>query len=108
MKNIVLNVPTFGFVVGTRAALGVGLGLLLSERLPAQRRRKLAATLLAIGAATTVPAAWSVIRSVRRSKDWKKNSERRPGIGRDNRLIGVARFARKGDDSFGESVESLG
>ena len=30
MNNIVLNLPTFGFVVATRAALGVGIGLLPS------------------------------------------------------------------------------
>src|SRR5678815_6097428 len=35
MKTVVLNLPTFGFVVATRAMLGAGLGLLLSERLSA-------------------------------------------------------------------------
>jgi hypothetical protein len=102
MKSIVLNVPTFGFIVATRAALGVGVGLLLSERVPAERRRRLAATLIAIGAATTVPAARSVLRSVRRSK---KDDEKRPGIGRDYRLIGATRFPRKGDDGTVQSLD---
>jgi hypothetical protein len=107
MKSIALNLPTFGFIVGTRAALGVGLGLLLSERVPAERRRRIAAALIGIGAATTVPAAWAVVRSVRRSKDWEKAREKRPGISRDDRLIGAIRFPRKGDDGIVEAVDSL-
>ena len=102
MKNVVLSLPTFGFIVSTRAALGVGIGLLISERLPAERRRAIAASLIAIGAATTVPAAWSVIRSVRRSRRRAKHREEmRSSIGRDERLIGATRFPRKGDDDIG-------
>ena len=98
MKNVLLSLPTLGFIVSTRAALGVGIGLLISERLPAERRRAIAASLIAIGAATTVPAAMSVIRSVRRSK---RREEMRSSIGRDQRLIGATRFPRKGDDDIG-------
>jgi hypothetical protein len=46
----------FGFVVGTRAALGVGLGLLLAEKLSPERRRAVGITLLGLGVATTIPA----------------------------------------------------
>jgi hypothetical protein len=60
MKNIVLNPSTFGFVVMTRALLGVGIGLLLSERLPAERRRAVGLTLVTVGAVTTIPAALAV------------------------------------------------
>jgi hypothetical protein len=74
MKSVLLNLPTLGFIVATRAALGVGIGLLISERLPRQRRRAIGATLVAIGAATTVPAALSVFRSVRRSKQTESGS----------------------------------
>lgn len=96
MKNVLLNLPTLGFIVGTRAALGVGIGLLLSERLPAERRRAIGATLIAIGAVTTVPAAISVIRSVRGSTRREMNSS----IGRDEHLIGATRFARKGNQDW--------
>ena len=58
--NLVLSPPLLGFVIGTRAALAFGLGLLLADRIPAQRRRALGLTLVAIGAATTIPAAMSV------------------------------------------------
>ena len=94
MKTVLLDVPTFGFIVGTRAALGVGIGLLVSERLPAAQRRRIGAMLVAIGAATTVPSALSVMRSVRRSKQKGMSSR----IDQDQRLIGATRFPRKGDD----------
>ena len=90
MKTVLLDLPTFGFIVSTRAALGVGIGLLVSERLPREQRRRIGATLIAIGAATTVPSAMSVIRSLRRSKH--------SPVDRDQRLIGATRFPRKGDD----------
>ena len=97
MKNVLLNLPTFGFIVSTRAVMGVGIGLLLSERLPARRRRAIGVTLVAIGAAATVPAVRSVIRSVRRSKQREMGSS----VHRDKRLIGTSRFPRKGDDYIG-------
>lgn len=56
MNKLLLNLPTLGFVVGTRVMLGVGVGLLLSDRVPPERRRHLALTLISIGAATTIPA----------------------------------------------------
>jgi hypothetical protein len=65
MNNLVLNFPTFGFVVATRAMLGVGIGLLIADRLPADRRRAIGLTLVGIGAATTLPAAVAVLRARR-------------------------------------------
>ena len=65
MNNVVLNFPTFGFVVATRAMLGMGLGLLLAEKIPVERRRGIGMTLVAIGVATTIPAATAVFRSRR-------------------------------------------
>ena len=65
MKNLVLSLPTLGFVVGTRAALGVGVGLLLSGTMTESQRRALGVTLVAIGVATTIPAAMAVFRSQR-------------------------------------------
>jgi hypothetical protein len=64
--NLVLSPPLLGFVVGTRAALGFGLGLLLSDRIPEPRRRNLGMVLVAIGAVTTIPAAISVFGRRRR------------------------------------------
>ena len=61
MKTVELNLPTFGFVVATRAMLGVGIGLLLSDRLSADQRRAVALTLIGVGVVTTVPALFAVL-----------------------------------------------
>ena len=94
MKNVVLNLPTLAFVVGTRAALAGGIALLFSERLPAARRHAIGRMLVAIGAATTIPAAISVFRNLQRPKA----SRTRSTVYRDKRLIGAARYPRKGDE----------
>jgi len=65
MKEVTLNVPTLGFVVMTRAALGVGIGLLLSSRIPESRRRAIGMTLVGIGATTTLPAVMALRRGLR-------------------------------------------
>ena len=90
MKEVVLPLPMFGFVLVTRAALAAGISLLIAEKLSPDRRRAIGAALAALGAATTVPAAMSVARGVRKSG--------RSTVYRDERLIGATRFARKGDD----------
>ena len=56
MKEINLNLPTLGFVVMTRALLGVGIGLLAAERMSPEQRRAVGLTLVVVGAATTIPA----------------------------------------------------
>jgi hypothetical protein len=65
MRNIVLTPPLLGFIVGTRAALGFGVGLLVAGRIPPERRRTLGVLFVALGAATTVPAAMTVLRGRR-------------------------------------------
>jgi len=62
MKKVTLPLPELGFVVITRAALAFGVGLLVSARIPAQRRRALGTALVAIGAVTTIPAVRSIAR----------------------------------------------
>jgi hypothetical protein len=62
VMNIEVDLPTFGFVVMTRAMLGMGIGLLLSGRFSEEQRRAVGFTLVAVGIATTVPAALAVFR----------------------------------------------
>ena len=96
MKNLVLTLPTFGFIVSTRAALAFGAGLLVSSRISEPRRRAIGSTLVAIGAATTIPAVMTVLRNcLTRSQPMERDA---PGVERDERLIGAERFPRKGDD----------
>lgn len=62
MKNIVLRPPQLSFIVGTRAALAFGAGLLVARQLSNSRRRRLGKTLVAVGALSTIPAALIVAR----------------------------------------------
>ena len=57
MRKLVLTVPEVAFIAATRGALGFGAGLLFSEKLNDERRRKIGLGLLAFGIATTIPAA---------------------------------------------------
>jgi hypothetical protein len=65
MKRIDLSIPQFAFVVATRAALGAGLGLLLSEKLRRKNRRTVGLSLLLLGALTTIPALTTIRGSFR-------------------------------------------
>ena len=91
MRSITLPLPAFGFVVGTRAALGAGLGLLLGSRLSDQKRRKVGLALAGIGALTTIPAVRLISRSLCRGRSHR-------AIESDERLVGATRYPRKGDD----------
>ncbi len=91
MKNVVLAPPALGFIIATRAALAAGVGLLVSEKLPQGRRRALGAALVAIGAATTIPALMFLRRGGRKPNAGST-------VEHDDRLIGATRFPRKGDD----------
>jgi hypothetical protein len=63
-RTFVLDLPTLGFAVATRAALGAGIALLMSERIPLERRRRIGIVLTVIGVATTVP----IVRTVSRAR----------------------------------------
>ena len=56
MKRVDVKLPTLMFVVVTRAALAAGVGLLVAGRLPDDKRRIIGGALVALGAATTIPA----------------------------------------------------
>jgi hypothetical protein len=56
-----ISLPELGLIAGTRAALGVGLGLLLADRFSPEQRRAIGWTLVLIGASTTVPLALEVL-----------------------------------------------
>jgi len=60
MSTVVLTLPEFGFIVATRGMLGAGIGLLASGRMTEVQRRAVGLALVAIGAATTIPAAMAV------------------------------------------------
>jgi hypothetical protein len=101
MNRLSSMIPTIGFVVGTRAALAFGAGLLVSERMAPARRHALGRGLVAAGILTTVPAMLLMRRHLRGPRQVHRR-EGRPvaTVEQDNRLRGIERFPRKGDDPF--------
>ena len=56
-----LTIPEIMLIAGTRVALGIGLGLLISDRLNRDQRKAAGWALLGIGVVTTIPIATSVL-----------------------------------------------
>ena len=58
-----VSIPDLILIAGTRVALGVGIGLVLSERFNKDQRRAAGWALLGMGAATTIPLAIKIVGS---------------------------------------------
>ena len=56
-----LTVPEIVLIAGTRVALGIGIGLLISGRLSDDQRRGAGLALALVGALTTIPLAIGII-----------------------------------------------
>ena len=54
MRARQVTFPTIALIAGTRAALGIGLGLLLASRLSPEQRRAAGWALFAVGALSTI------------------------------------------------------
>jgi hypothetical protein len=65
MRERGLTIPEIMLIGGTRVAFGVGVGLLLSDRLTDDRRRGAGWALLAVGALTTVPIVITLLNKPR-------------------------------------------
>lgn len=74
MKETRISFPELGLIAGTRGLLGVGIGLLLSERLARRRRAMAGWILVGIGALSTIPLA---VRAFRRSAPTATNGRSR-------------------------------
>ena len=55
------TIPEMMLVAGTRVALGVGVGLLISDRLNEDQRKAAGWALLAVGVMTTIPILRGVL-----------------------------------------------
>jgi hypothetical protein len=97
--TITLPLPKFGFIVGTRVALGVGLGLLLADRLPRARRLAAGRALLTGGVLSTAAALMWMRLSMRRARAGRDTGA---SVEQDDRLIGAERFPRRGDDELSD------
>ncbi len=56
-----LSIPEIALIGGTRVALGLGIGLLLGDRLNDDQRRAAGIALAVVGVLTTIPLALNVI-----------------------------------------------
>lgn len=61
MKERNLTLPEIGLIAGTRVALGVGIGLLISDRLNKDQRKAAGWALLGVGVLTTVPIVAGIL-----------------------------------------------
>ena len=60
MKEIRVSAPELALVAGTRAILGIGVGLLVSDRLSRNQRKAAGWAMFLVGALTTIPLAFQV------------------------------------------------
>jgi hypothetical protein len=60
MREIEISIPEIGLIGMTRAALGVGVGLLIADQMSCQQRKAAGLALVAVGALTTIPLAMDV------------------------------------------------
>jgi hypothetical protein len=56
-----LTLPDLLLIAGTRVALGIGIGLLLANRLNEDQRKGAGLALVVVGAATTIPIAIGIL-----------------------------------------------
>jgi len=61
MKERMLTIPEIMLIAGTRIALGVGIGLLLADKLPEDHRRGAGWALLVLGVLSTPPLVMNVL-----------------------------------------------
>jgi hypothetical protein len=73
MTTKALSLPEIGLIASTRVALGVGIGLLLSDKLRGDQRKGAGWALLGMGVLTTVPLVLNVLR--------------KPGVAKESMLL---------------------
>lgn len=61
MKPVTVSKPTLGLIAMTRGLLGIGIGLVLSEKLDAEQRKAVGWALIGVGVITTFPLVAQVL-----------------------------------------------
>ena len=61
MKPRTLTVPELALMAGTRVALGIGIGLLIADKIPRDTRKGAACALLLMGALSTIPLVAGIL-----------------------------------------------
>jgi hypothetical protein len=68
MREATISLPRLAAIAATRGMLGIGIGLLLSERLGSKARCYAGYALAAVGALSTIPLAIGVVKRVKKTK----------------------------------------
>ena len=61
LKERMVTIPELMLIGGTRVALGLGIGLLIRDKLNKDQRKAAGLALLILGAVTTIPLAIEVL-----------------------------------------------
>ena len=61
LKERTVTIPELMLIGGTRVALGLGIGLLIRDKLNKDQRKAAGLALLIVGAVTTIPLAIEVL-----------------------------------------------
>jgi hypothetical protein len=93
MRETRITFPELGLVAGTRAAAGIGIGLLLADRLSPEQRKAVGWTLLLVGALTTIPLALDILGHSRASS----RSEEQEKIVNESEAELIERLGQRGD-----------
>jgi hypothetical protein len=67
VKEIQLTQSELAFIIATRAMIGAGIALLFADRLSAEQRKAVGATLALAGLVTTIPAVWAIFGKCRQT-----------------------------------------
>jgi hypothetical protein len=60
MKEVTVTLPEIGLISGTRVAIGVGIGLLIADRLNKDQRKGAGWALIGLGVLSSIPIGLEV------------------------------------------------
>lgn len=63
MREFRVTLPQVALIAGTRGLAGLGAGLLIAGHFKAERRTAAGLTLLVVGALSTIPLVWGLLRA---------------------------------------------
>ena len=92
MRRATLRAPDLMLLVGTRVALGVGIGLLVATRLDERARKGAGLALLAVGVLSTVPILLNVRASSREMLGSESAADVGASMGRGSERGAAAAF----------------